>query len=89
MIGTLATKAEQQGYTTYMVTPDKDFGQLVATGFVIYKPGRGGAPEKLGPKEICARWGIERTEQVKDILGLMGDAVDDIQGYRGSGQRPP
>ena len=88
VIGTLATKAEQQGYTTYMVTPDKDFGQLVTDRIIMYKPGRGGAPpEKLGPKEICARWGLERTEQVKDILGLMGDAVDNIPGIPGIGEK--
>jgi DNA polymerase I len=88
VIGTLAKKAEAEGYTTYMVTPDKDFGQLVTDQIIMYKPGRGGdPPEKLGPKEICARWGLERTEQVKDILGLMGDAVDNIPGIPGIGEK--
>ncbi len=88
VIGTLAKKAEAEGYTTFMVTPDKDFGQLVTDKIIMYKPGRGGdPPEKLGPKEICARWGLERTEQVKDILGLMGDAVDNIPGIPGIGEK--
>ncbi len=88
VIGTLAVKAEAAGYITYMVTPDKDFGQLVTDRIIMYKPGRGGdPPEKLGPKEICARWGLQRTEQVKDILGLMGDAVDNIPGIPGIGEK--
>ena len=88
VIGTLAKKAEQEGYTTFMVTPDKDFGQLVTDKIIMYKPGRGGdPPEKLGPKEICARWGLETTDQVKDILGLMGDAVDNIPGIPGIGEK--
>lgn len=88
VIGTLAKKAEVEGYVTYMVTPDKDFGQLVTDRIIMYKPGRGGdPPEKLGPKEICERWGLERTEQVKDILGLMGDAVDNIPGIPGIGEK--
>jgi DNA polymerase-1 len=88
VIGTLAKKAEMEGYTTFMVTPDKDFGQLVTERTIMYKPGRGGdPPEKLGPREICARWGLQRTEQVKDILGLMGDAVDNIPGIPGIGEK--
>ena len=88
VIGTLAKKAEKEGFTTFMVTPDKDFGQLVTDKIIMYKPGRGGAPpEKLGPKEICARWDLENTEQVKDILGLMGDAVDNIPGIPGIGEK--
>ncbi len=88
VIGTLAKKAEQEGYTTYMVTPDKDFGQLVTDRILMYKPGRAGAPpEVLGPKEICDRWGLANTDQVKDILGLMGDAVDNIPGIPGVGEK--
>jgi DNA polymerase-1 len=88
VIGTLAKKAEAEGYTTYMVTPDKDFGQLVTDRIIMYKPGRGGdPPEKLGPKEICERWGLQSTDQVKDILGLMGDAVDNIPGIPGIGEK--
>ncbi|MBL7940655.1 MAG: DNA polymerase I [Flavobacteriales bacterium] len=88
VIGTLAKKAEAEGYVTYMVTPDKDFGQLVTDRIIMYKPGRGGdPPEKLGPKEICERWGLQTTDQVKDILGLMGDAVDNIPGIPGIGEK--
>lgn len=88
VIGTLARKAEKESYTTYMVTPDKDFGQLVTEKVLMYKPGRAGSPpEVLGPKEICARWGLERTDQVIDILGLMGDAVDNIPGIPGVGEK--
>ncbi|HMN04669.1 MAG TPA: DNA polymerase I [Flavobacteriales bacterium] len=88
VIGTLAKKAEREGYTTYMVTPDKDFGQLVSDKILIYKPGRSGAPpEIIGPKEVCERWGLERPEQVKDILGLMGDSVDNIPGIPGIGEK--
>ena len=88
VIGTLAKKAEKEGYTTYMVTPDKDFGQLVTDKILMYKPGRSGAPpELLGPKEICARWDLDNTDQVRDILGLMGDAVDNIPGIPGIGEK--
>jgi DNA polymerase-1 len=88
VIGTLAKKAEKEGYTTFMVTPDKDFGQLVTDKILMYKPGRAGAPpEVLGIKEICARWGLENTDQVRDILGLMGDAVDNIPGIPGVGEK--
>ncbi|HLP78097.1 MAG TPA: DNA polymerase I, partial [Candidatus Paceibacterota bacterium] len=69
IIGTLARRAEKEGFQTYMVTPDKDFGQLVSDSVKIYKPGRQGSDvEILGVKEICERWGIERPEQVIDIL---------------------
>ncbi len=88
VIGTLAKKAEKEGYTTFMVTPDKDFGQLVTDKIIMYKPGRGGdPPEKLGPKEICERWGLTSTDQVRDILGLMGDSVDNIPGIPGIGEK--
>ncbi|MCW5899968.1 MAG: DNA polymerase I [Flavobacteriales bacterium] len=88
VIGTLAKQAEATSYTTFMVTPDKDFGQLVTDKVLMYKPGRAGAPpEVLGPKEICARWGLENTDQVRDILGLMGDAVDNIPGIPGVGEK--
>ncbi len=88
VIGTLAKKAEKENYITYMVTPDKDFGQLVTDKILIYKPGRSGAPpELLGPKEVCARWDLDNTDQVRDILGLMGDAVDNIPGIPGIGEK--
>jgi len=88
IIGTLAKEASQKGFVTYMMTPDKDYGQLVSDNIFIYKPGyKGGPPEKLGVAEVCARYGIERPEQVIDILGLMGDAVDNIPGIPGVGEK--
>jgi DNA polymerase-1 len=88
IIGILAKRAEKEGIETFMVTPDKDFGQLVSEHVKIYKPGRQGADtEILGVKEICERWGIERPEQVIDILALMGDAVDNIPGVKGFGEK--
>jgi DNA polymerase-1 len=88
VIGTLAKRAEEKGFITYMMTPDKDFGQLVSENIFIYKPGyKGAAPEKLGIKEICAKYGIERADQVIDILGLMGDVADNIPGIRGVGEK--
>ncbi len=88
VIGTLAWEAHASGYEVFMVTPDKDYGQLVREGISIYKPGyQGGDVEIMGPKEICAKWDIERVEQVIDILGLMGDAVDNIPGIKGVGEK--
>lgn len=88
IIGTLAKKAEKAGYKTYMMTPDKDFGQLVSENIFIYKPAKSGKPaEVLGPKEVCQRWEIQRPEQVIDILGLMGDKVDNIPGVPGVGEK--
>ena len=88
VIGTLAWEAHDAGYEVFMVTPDKDYGQLVREGISIYKPGyQGGDVEIMGPKEICAKWDIERVEQVIDILGLMGDAVDNIPGIKGVGEK--
>ena len=88
IIGTLVRRAEQQGYTSYMVTPDKDFGQLVDAHTFLYKPARmGDAVEILGPPEIQARWGIQRPEQVIEILALMGDASDNIPGVPGIGEK--
>ena len=88
VIGTLAWEAHDAGYEVYMVTPDKDYGQLVRDGINIYKPGyQGGDVEIMGPKEVCEKWGIERVDQVIDILGLMGDAVDNIPGIKGVGEK--
>lgn len=88
IIGTLAKKAEKEGFITYMVTPDKDFGQLVSDKIFIYKPGmRGGDVEIMGVQEILDKWGVERVEQVIDILGLWGDAVDNIPGIPGIGEK--
>ena len=88
IIGTLAHQAEQSGIETFMVTPDKDFAQLVSDHVKMYKPGRsGGEVEILGPAEVCAKWGIDRPSQVIDILALMGDAVDNIPGIPGIGEK--
>ena len=88
VIVTLATRAEKEGYTTYMMTPDKDFGQAVTEKILMFKPARGGnAPEIMGPKEVCEKFGLDRTEQIIDYLGLMGDAVDNIPGVPGVGAK--
>ncbi|HYH55571.1 MAG TPA: 5'-3' exonuclease H3TH domain-containing protein, partial [Anseongella sp.] len=88
IIGTLAKKAEKEGFITYMVTPDKDFGQLVSDKIFIYKPGiRGGDMEIMGVQEVLDKWEVERVEQVIDILGLWGDAVDNIPGIPGIGEK--
>lgn len=88
VIGTLAKKAEQHGYTTYMMTPDKDYGQLVSENIFIYKPARlGNGIEILGVKEVCAKWEIANVSQLIDILGLMGDKVDNIPGIPGVGEK--
>jgi DNA polymerase-1 len=88
VIGTVAWQAHDAGYEVFMVTPDKDYGQLVREGINIYKPGyQGGTVEIMGPKEVCAKWDIERVDQVIDILGLMGDAVDNIPGIKGVGEK--
>jgi DNA polymerase-1 len=88
IIGTLARRAEQAGFQTFMVTPDKDFGQLVDTNTFVYKPGRAGDEmEILGVPEIRQRWGIQRPEQVVDVLALMGDSSDNIPGVPGIGEK--
>lgn len=88
VIGTLAKKAEKEGYITYMMTPDKDFGQLVTEKIFMYKPAKGGAPaEVMGIPEVCEKFGIVRTEQVIDFLGMMGDSVDNIPGLPGVGEK--
>ncbi len=88
VIGALAKQAEKEGYEVFMVTPDKDYGQLVSDNIKIYKPPyQGGTIEIMGPKEVCAKWGIKNVSQVIDILGLMGDAVDNIPGIKGVGEK--
>jgi DNA polymerase-1 len=88
VIGTLAKKAAAQGYEVFMVTPDKDYGQLVSDKIKIYKPGyQGGDVEIMGPEEVCAKWNIKNVSQVIDVLGLMGDAVDNIPGIAGVGEK--
>ncbi|HOY32925.1 MAG TPA: DNA polymerase I [Bacteroidales bacterium] len=87
VIGTLAKEAEKSGYTVYMVTPDKDFGQLVSEKVLIYKPARfGDKPSIMGPKEVCEKFGIQKPEQVIDMLGIWGDASDNIPGIAGIGE---
>ncbi len=88
IIGTLAKKAEKEGFQVYCMTPDKDFAQLVSENIFIYKPARmGNEAEKLGVKEVLEKWEIERVDQVIDILGLWGDAVDNIPGIPGIGEK--
>ena len=88
IIGALAKQAEKQGYQVFMVTPDKDYGQLVSENIKIYKPPyQGGKFEILGPKEVCEKWDIDNVGQVIDVLGLMGDAVDNIPGIKGVGEK--
>jgi DNA polymerase I len=88
IIGTLAKKAEKEDFMTYMVTPDKDFGQVVSKKVFLYKPSRmGDAVEILGLPEILQKWGIQRAEQVIDIMGLWGDTSDNIPGVPGIGEK--
>ena len=88
IIGTLVRRAEKEGFQSYMVTPDKDFGQLVDANTFLYKPGRMGSDvEIMGVSEIQNRWGIKQPEQVVDILALMGDSTDNIPGVPGVGEK--
>lgn len=88
VIGTLAKKAEKAGYLTYMMTPDKDFGQLVSDNIFIYKPAKFNDPATvMGPKEVCEKYGINTPTQLIDILGLWGDASDNIPGIPGVGEK--
>ena len=88
VIGTLAGEAEKDGFTTYMVTPDKDFAQLVSDNIKIFKPGRqGGDPEILGVEEVLESWGVAEVDQVVDVLGLMGDTSDNVPGIPGIGPK--
>lgn len=87
-IGTLAKKAEKEGYTVYMITPDKDYAQLVSEKVFMYKPGRSGNKSEVwGIPEVLDHFGIERVEQVVDILGLMGDSADNVPGCSGIGPK--
>lgn len=87
LIGTLAKQAEKQGYEVYMVTPDKDFAQLVSENIFMYRPARmGNGIEIWGVPQVLERFGVERPEQVIDYLGMMGDAVDNIPGFPGVGE---
>jgi len=88
VIGTLAKKAEKEGFDVYMVTPDKDYAQLVSDKVFMYKPARmGNGIDILGAKEVKEKWGIARVDQVIDVLGLQGDSVDNIPGVPGIGPK--
>ena len=88
VIGTLAKKAEAEGFEVYMMTPDKDYGQLVSDKIFMYKPARGGDEAEIwGVKEVCENWQIKRVDQVIDMLGMQGDAVDNIPGLPGIGPK--
>jgi len=88
VIGTLSRMASEQGYMTYMMTPDKDYGQLVSDNVVMYKPSlRGQDSELRGPREVCARYDIDSPLQVIDLLALEGDAIDNIPGCPGVGPK--
>ena len=88
IIGTLVRQAGKEGFTSYMVTSDKDFGQLITANTFIYKPSRSGeGVEIIGLPEIQSRWGVQRPEQVVEVLALMGDASDNIPGVPGIGEK--
>ena len=87
VIGTLALKAGAEGVETYMLTPDKDYGQLVRDNVFQFRPRHGGGYEKMGPKEVCEKYGIENTDQVIDLLALMGDSSDNFPGCPGVGEK--
>ena len=87
VIGTLATKAGEQGVTTYMLTPDKDYGQLVKENVFIFRPRHGGGYETMGPEEVKQKYGIPSTSAVIDLLALMGDSADNFPGCPGIGEK--
>ena len=87
VIGTLATQAAERGITTYMMTPDKDYGQLVQEHVFMYRPKHSGGFEVMGTEEVKAKYGLTDTKQMIDILGLMGDASDNIPGCPGVGEK--
>ena len=87
VIGTLAHKAGKDGFEVYMATPDKDYGQLVTENVWMYRPRHNGGFEKLGPQEVCEKYGLAHQSQVIDLLGLMGDSSDNIPGCKGVGEK--
>ena len=87
VIGTLATKAGMSGIETYMLTPDKDYGQLVGNNVYMYRPRHNGGYEVMGTQEVIEKYGIDNTSQVIDLLGLMGDSSDNIPGCPGVGEK--
>ena len=87
VIGTLATKAGKAGITTYMLTPDKDYGQLVSDNVFMFRPRHGGGYETMGPAEVCQKYDLSSTSQVIDLLALMGDSADNFPGCPGVGPK--
>ena len=87
VIGTLATKAGAAGIKTYMLTPDKDYGQLVSNNVFIFRPRHGGGYETMGPNEVCAKYELDSPTQVIDLLALMGDSADNFPGCPGVGPK--
>ena len=87
VIGTLATKAGAAGIKTYMLTPDKDYGQLVSDNVFIFRPRHGGGYETMGPSEVCAKYELDSPTQVIDLLALMGDSADNFPGCPGVGPK--
>ena len=87
VIGTIAHQAEKEGFDVYMATPDKDYGQLVTEHVFMYRPRHTGGFEKLGPAEVCEKYGIQNQLQIIDLLGLMGDSSDNIPGCKGVGEK--
>ena len=87
VIGTVAGMAEREGLQVYMLTPDKDYAQLVTEKIHMFRPRHGGGYEDMGPKEVCEKYGIDNTDQVIDLLGLMGDSSDNYQGCPGVGEK--
>ena len=87
VIGTVAGMGEREGMKVYMLTPDKDYAQLVTENIHMYKPRHGGGYDDMGPKEVCEKYGIESTSQVIDLLGLMGDSSDNYAGCPGVGEK--
>ena len=87
VIGTIAKQAERQGFEVFMMTPDKDYGQLVSEHIFMYRPKFGGDYEVMGEPEVLAKYNLRSTEQVIDLLGLMGDAADNIPGCPGVGEK--
>ena len=87
VIGTLAMKSGEMGVETYMLTPDKDYGQLVRDNVFQFRPRHGGGYEKMGPREVCEKYGVSNTAQVIDLLALMGDSADNFPGCPGVGEK--
>ena len=87
VIGTLAHQAEKEGFEVYMATPDKDYGQLVTEHVFMFRPRHMGGFEKMGPQEVCEKYGLQTQAQVVDLLGLMGDSSDNIPGCKGVGEK--